>query len=36
MNKYEKIGTTAVDLSGYWSKTELIECTNEEIEALFA
>ena len=34
-NKFEKIGTTAVDLSGYWSKTDLIECTNEDIEALF-
>lgn len=34
-SKFEKIGTTAVDLSGYWSKTDLIECTNEDIEALF-
>lgn len=35
-SKFEKIGTTAIDLSGYWSKTELVECTNAEIEALFA
>ena len=35
-NKFEKIGTTDIDLSGYWSKTELVECTNAEIEALFA
>lgn len=35
-SKFEKIGTTAIDLSGYWSKTELVECTNEDIEALFA
>ena len=34
--KFEKIGTTAIDLSGYWSKTELVECTNADIEALFA
>ena len=35
-SKFEKIGTTAIDLSGYWSKSELVECTNEDIEALFA
>jgi hypothetical protein len=34
-SKFEKIGTTDIDLSGYWSKTELVECTNSEIEALF-
>lgn len=34
-SKFEKIGTTDIDLSGYWSKTELVECTNAEIEALF-
>lgn len=34
-SKFEKIGTTAIDLSGYWSKSELVECTNEDIEALF-
>ncbi len=32
---FEKIGSTDIDLSGYWSKTDLVECTNEEIEALF-
>lgn len=32
---FEKIGNTDVDLSGYWSKTELVECTEEEIVALF-
>ena len=35
-SKFEKIGTTDIDLSGYWSKTELVECTNAEIEALFS
>ena len=35
-SKFEKIGTTAVDLSGYWAKTDLVECTNAEIEALFS
>ena len=35
-SKFEKIGTTDIDLSGYWSKEELVECTNADIEALFA
>ena len=35
-SKFEKIGTTAIDLSGYWKKTDLVECTNAEIEALFS
>jgi len=35
-NGWEKIGTTAVDLSGYWSKTELTAITNGEIDAMFA
>lgn len=35
-SKFEKIGTTDVDLSGYWKKTDLVECTNAEIEALFS
>ena len=33
---FEKIGTTAVDLSGYWSKTELVAITNAEIDAVVA
>jgi len=33
---FEKTGDTDVDLSGYWKKTELTECTNDEIDALFA
>lgn len=32
---FEKIGSTDIDLSDYWSKTDLKECTNEEIDALF-
>lgn len=32
---FEKIGSTDIDLSGYWSKTDLTECTNDEIDALF-
>lgn len=35
-NAWEKIGTTAVDLSGYWSKTELVAITTTEIDAMFA
>lgn len=34
-NSWEKIGTTAVDLSGYWSKTELVAITTTEIDAMF-
>ena len=33
---WEKIGTTAVDLSGYWAKTELTAITTAQIDALFA
>lgn len=32
---FEKIGSTDIDLSNYWSKTDLIECTEDEIIALF-
>lgn len=35
-SSFEKIGTTDIDLSGYWKKTDLVECTNAEIEALFS
>ena len=31
---YEKIGTTDVDLSGYWSKTELVAIQNSEIDTI--
>ena len=33
---YEQIGTTAVDLSGYWSKAELVDITTAEIDAIIA
>lgn len=33
---YEKIGTTAVDLSGYVQETDLVEITEQEIDAMFA
>ena len=33
---FEQIGTTQVDLSDYWSKTELVAITTAEIDALFA
>ena len=35
-SSFEKIGSTNIDLSGYWKKDELVECTNAEIEALFS
>lgn len=35
-SKFEKIGTTEVDLSNYWSKTDLVEATESEINALFS
>lgn len=35
-SSYEKIGTTAVDLTGYWKKTDLVEATDSEITGLFA
>lgn len=34
-DKFEKIGTTSVDLSGYLKATDIIGITNEEIDALF-
>lgn len=34
-NRFEKIGSTQIDLSGYWSKEELIEATIEDINGLF-
>lgn len=33
---FEKIGSTDVDLSGYWAKADLTECTEDEIIALFS
>lgn len=33
---YEKIGTTAVDLSGYVQEDDLVEITTAEIDAMFA
>ena len=33
---YEKIGTTEVDLTGYWSKSELVAITTAEIDAIIA
>lgn len=35
-NKFEKIGTTEMDLSGYVKLTDLIPVTNEEIDEIFA
>lgn len=34
-DKFEKIGTTSVDLSGYLKATDITGITNEEIDALF-
>lgn len=34
-SKFEKIGTTDIDLTQYWSKAELEVATNEDIDALF-
>lgn len=33
---YEKIGTTAVDLSGYVQESDLVEVTEAQIDAMFA
>lgn len=33
-DKFEKIGTTAVDLSGYLKKTDMVEMTNDEIDTI--
>ena len=35
-DKFEKIGNTDIDLSGYWKKADLTECTNGDIDAIFA
>lgn len=35
-NKFEKIGTTEMDLSGYVKATDLVAITNEEIDEIFA
>lgn len=35
-SSFEKIGDTEIDLSGYWAKADLVECTDEEINALFS
>jgi len=35
-NKYEKIGSTTVDLSNYIQFTDLVAITNAEIDAMFA
>jgi hypothetical protein len=34
--EFEKIGSTDIDLSNYWTKTDLVECTEDEIVALFS
>lgn len=34
-NRFEKIGDTKIDLTGYWSKSELREVTTSEVNALF-
>lgn len=33
---FEKIGTTSVDLSGYWTKSSLVALTNGEIDTVLA
>jgi len=35
-NSWEKIGTTDVDLSNYWNKTDLVTITNAVIDAILA
>lgn len=35
-NKYEKIGTTDIDLSGYWAKSELVSIKNTEIDTIIS
>lgn len=35
-SKWEKIGTTDVDLSGYWQKTALTEATESDINTILA
>ncbi|WP_235272601.1 hypothetical protein [Gardnerella vaginalis] len=34
-DRFEKIGTTSVDLSGYVKKEDVKSISNEEIDALF-
>ena len=34
--KFELIGSTQIDLSDYWSKTDLVAITDEELDAIFA
>lgn len=34
-NRFEPIGDTEIDLSNYWSKTELVEMTSADVQALF-
>lgn len=33
---FEKIGDTEIDLSNYWNKDDLVECTDEDINTLFS
>lgn len=35
-NTFEKIGNTDIDLSGYWLKSDLVECANSDIDSMFA
>lgn len=35
-NAYEKIGNTDIDLSGYVQKTDLVELTDKDLEAMWA
>lgn len=35
-NGFEKIGSTDIDLSGYWAKTDLVAITNAEIDTIVA
>ena len=35
-NAFEKIGSTDIDLTGYWSKQELVAITTAQIDTLFA
>lgn len=35
-NRFEPIGDTKIDLTNYWSKTELREVTTSEVNSLFA
>ena len=34
-NKWEKLGTTDVNLTGYVKESSLVEITNEEIDTIF-